>query len=222
VKPTGAPRFTRYEVLGFGVANGAPAVRIDRMGPDNYWFGARPHISLERRGPGVDAMIEQVRLAVANYPYPNTYRLWPGPNSNTFLAHIARQVPELVIQLPSNAVGKDFLPGGRLFATAPSESGFQVSLYGLAGILLDGREGLEVNLLGLSLGVDPIRPAATAGAANTWITASCVVAGSGERPVGSRRAWRHGTPARGSGRQKLTSTGARYSPSRSNAAPHTR
>jgi hypothetical protein len=128
VKPTGAPRFTRYEVLGFGVANGAPAVRIDRMGPDNYWFGARPHISLERRGPGVDAMIEQVRLAVANYPYPNTYRLWPGPNSNTFLAHIARQVPELVIQLPSNAVGKDFLPGGRLFATAPSESGFQVSL----------------------------------------------------------------------------------------------
>jgi len=161
-------------------------------------------------------MIEQVRLTVANYPYSNTYRPWPGPNSNTFLAHIARQVPELVIQLPSNAVGKDFLPGGRLFATAPSESGFQVSLYGLAGILLDG------HLLGLSLGVDPIRPAATAGAANTWITASCVVAGSRERLVGSRRAWCHGTPARGSGRQKLTSTGARYSPSRSNAAPHTR
>jgi hypothetical protein len=222
VKPTGAPRFTRYEVLGFGVANGAPAVRIDRMGPDNYWFGARPHISLERRGPGVDAMIEQVRLAAANYPYPNTYRPWPGPNSNAFLAHIARQVPELVIQLPSNAVGKDFLPSGRLFATAPSESGFQASLYGLAGILLAGREGLEVNLLGLSLGVDRIRLAAMAGAANTWITASGVVAGSGERPVGSRRAWCHGTPARGSGRQKLTSIGARYSPSRSNAAPHTR
>jgi hypothetical protein len=47
VKPTGAPRFTRYEVLGFGVANGAPALRIDRMGPDNYWFGARPQILIE-------------------------------------------------------------------------------------------------------------------------------------------------------------------------------
>jgi hypothetical protein len=46
-----------------------------------------------------------------------------------------------------------------------------------------------------------------AGAANTWITASCVTAGSGERPVGSRRAWCHGTPPRGSGR--LTSTGIR-------------
>jgi hypothetical protein len=33
------------------------------------------------------------------------------------------------------------------------------------------------------------------------------LAGSGERPVGSRRAWRHGTPPRGSGRQKLTSRG---------------
>ncbi len=131
VKPTGAPRFTRYEVLGFGVANGAPAVRIDRMGPDNYWFGARPQILLDRRGAGVDEMIAQVRAAVASYPYPNSYRPWPGPNSNTFLAHIARQVPDLAIQLPSNAVGKDFLPGGRLFAAAPSGSGFQLSLYGL-------------------------------------------------------------------------------------------
>ena len=44
VKPAGRPRFTRFEVLGFGVANGAPAVRIDRMAPDNYWFGARRQI----------------------------------------------------------------------------------------------------------------------------------------------------------------------------------
>ena len=50
VKPTGAERYTRYEVLGFGVANGAPAVRVDRTGPDNYWFGDRPQIILDRRG----------------------------------------------------------------------------------------------------------------------------------------------------------------------------
>jgi hypothetical protein len=129
------------------------------MGPDNYWFGARPQVLLDRRGAGVDEMIAQVRAAVANYPYPNTYRPWPGPNSNTFLAHIARQVPELAIQLPSNAIGKDFLPGGGLFAAAPSGSGFQVSLCGLIGILLAGREDLEANLLGLSFGVDPVRPA---------------------------------------------------------------
>src|SRR5271167_3929164 len=159
VKTTGADRYTRYEVLGFGVANGAPAVRVDRMGPDNYWFGARPQIVYERRGPGVDAMIEDITVAVARYPYPHEYRAWPGPNSNTFTAFIARQVPELGLDLPSNAVGKDFLPGGAWFAAAPSGSGFQVSLYGLAGLLIAPAEGLELNLLGLNFGIDAIAPA---------------------------------------------------------------
>ena len=36
---------------------------------------------------------------------------------------------------------------------------FQVSLYGLGDILLAVREGLEVNLPGLSFGVAPVRPA---------------------------------------------------------------
>jgi hypothetical protein len=129
------------------------------MGPDNYWFGARPRILLDRRGAGVDEIIEQVRAAIASYPYPDAYRAWPGPNSNTFLAYIARRVPGLGIHLPSNAVGKDFLPGAGLFAAAPSGSGFQVSLYGLAGILVAADEGFEMNLLGLSLGIDPVRPA---------------------------------------------------------------
>ena len=82
VKPTGAQRYTRYEVLGFGVANGAPAVRVDRTGPDNYWFGARPRLVLDRRGPDIDAIIDKIRAAVARYPYPHDYRAWPGPNSN--------------------------------------------------------------------------------------------------------------------------------------------
>ena len=159
VKPSAASRFTRYEVLGFGVANGAPAVRVDRMGPDNYWFGARPEIVLDRRGPGVDAIIEEIRAAVADYPYPHEYRAWPGPNSNTFTAYIARRVPELGLDLPSNAIGKDFLPGCALFARAPSGSGFQVSLYGVAGILLAAEEGLELNVLGLNIGVDAAVPA---------------------------------------------------------------
>ena len=134
-------------------------VRIDRMGPDNYWFGARPQIILDRRGPEVDAMIEGIAAAVARYPYPHEYRAWPGPNSNTFTAYIARQVPELGLDLPSNAIGKDFLPEGALFAKAPSGSGFQVSLYGLAGILLAAEEGLEVNVLGLNVGLDAAVPA---------------------------------------------------------------
>ena len=65
--------------------------------------------------------------------------------------HIGREVPELGLNLPSNAVGKDFLPGSALFASAPSGSGFQVSLYGLAGVLFAVDEGFELNVLGLNI-----------------------------------------------------------------------
>ena len=88
------------------------------------------------------------------YPYPDSYRTWPGPNSNTFVAHIARAVPELRVDLPPTAIGKDFLPGGSIFARAPSGTGFQVSLYGLLGITGALEEGVELNLLGLSFGLD--------------------------------------------------------------------
>ena len=159
VKPAGAARYTRYEVLGFGVSSGTPAVRVDRTGPDNYWFGARPEVILDRRGPGVDALIGAVRDAVARYPYPRAYRVWPGPNSNTFTAFVARAVPALGLDLPSNAVGKDFLPGGALFGAAPSGTGYQLSLFGLAGLLVARAEGIEVNLFGLNLGIDFAAPA---------------------------------------------------------------
>jgi len=159
VKPTDAPRYTRYEVMGFGVSHGAPAVRVDRTGPDNYHFGARPEIVLDKRGPGVDALIAKIQAAVASYPYPRDYRPWPGPNSNTFIAYIGRQVPDLALDLPSNAIGKDYLPGGGIFASAPSGTGFQVSLLGVAGVLVAADEGFELNLLGLNFGVDAASPA---------------------------------------------------------------
>jgi uncharacterized protein DUF3750 len=158
VKPTNAPRFTRYEVIGFGVSEGAPAVRIDRTGPDNYWFGAAPEVVMDRRGPSVDSLIEKVKAAVDAYPYPQSYRAWPGPNSNTFTAFIGRAVPELGLDLPPNAIGKDYLPSGSLFGAAPSGTGYQLSLFGLAGLLAARKEGLELNLLGLTFGIDLASP----------------------------------------------------------------
>jgi len=159
LKPAEAPAYTRYEVMGWGVGSGRPAIRVNRMGPDNHWFGSRPDRLVDRRGPEVGALIEKVEAAIKDYPYPDRYRSWPGPNSNTFLAHIGRAVPELRLDLPSTAIGKDFLPNGDLTALAPSGTGVQVSLFGLAGLLVGAEEGLEVNLLGLSFGIDLNRPA---------------------------------------------------------------
>jgi hypothetical protein len=159
VKHSGAAQYSRYEVLGFGVAQGAPALRVDRMGPDNYWFGARPRLVLDRREAGLDPVIDKIRAAVASYPYRHEYRAWPGPNSNTFTAYVARAVPELGLALPANAIGKDYLPGGALFAMAPSGTGIQLSLFGVVGLLVALKEGVELNLLGLNLGVDFVAPA---------------------------------------------------------------
>jgi hypothetical protein len=140
-------------VLGFSVSEENPAIRVDRTGPDNYWFGAKPDLILDRRGPGADALIAKVRAAVSTYPYPNEYLAWPGPNSNTFTAWIARQVPELGLAMPSNAIGKDYLPGGAVFAAAPSATGYQFSLFGVIGLLIARNEGVEINLLGMDLGI---------------------------------------------------------------------
>ncbi len=159
VKRSGAPEYTRYEVIGWGVDRGASALRVNRTGPDNYWFGSRPDLLVDARGEGVDALIDRLEAAVGAYPYPATYRTWPGPNSNTFTAFVGRSVPELRLDLPPTAVGKDFLPGGAPVGLAPSGTGVQVSVLGLAGVLVGWEEGLEVNVLGLTFGLDWNRPA---------------------------------------------------------------
>jgi hypothetical protein len=159
VKPSNARRYTRYEVFGWSVMRGYPAIQVDRTGPDNYWFGSTPEKLVERRGASVDAMIQRIEEAVKSYPYPDRYRTWPGPNSNTFVAYIARAVPELRLDLPPTAIGKDFLANGSIVAVAPSGTGYQLSLYGLLGVTGALEEGIELNVLGLSFGLDFNTPA---------------------------------------------------------------
>lgn len=159
-KPRDTDHFTRFEVMGFGVSRGRQAVRIHQGIPDAYWFGAEPTLLRDVRGGAeVDRLIERLHEAAGRYPHPDEYRIWPGPNSNTFIAYLAREVPELRLELPANAIGKDYLPAGAAFGTAPSGSGVQVSLFGVLGFTVAAEEGLELNLLGLSLGVDAWPPA---------------------------------------------------------------
>jgi hypothetical protein len=156
VKPTGAPAFTIYEVLGWRAMRGMSAVVTSNRAPDGRWFGAAPELLADIRGEGVDAMIEEIDRAARAYPYPNQYRVWPGPNSNTFTAFVARQVPALKVDLPPTAIGKDYLPNGDIVAQPPGGKGVQVSLFGLLGFLVGPEEGLEINILGLTFGVDPM------------------------------------------------------------------
>lgn len=154
LKDEGAAEYERFEVVGWGVRRGLPAVRRNMRAPDGYWAGNAPELVAEKRGPEAAALIPKIRAAVASYPWPDSYVTWPGPNSNTFVAYVLRQVPELGVELPPTAIGKDFL-GAQLLAPMPSGTGYQISLLGLLGVGLARAEGLELNLLGLVIGVDP-------------------------------------------------------------------
>jgi hypothetical protein len=156
VKPTDAEHFTIYHVIGWRVVRGGEGVTIERRPADMRWFGAEPELFADLRGGGVDRIIAKIDKAARNYPHNGDYGMWPGPNSNTFIAHVAREVPELRLDLPPTAIGKDYLTNGHVVDRAPSGTGWQFSLFGLLGVLVGVEEGIEVNVLGLVLGVDPL------------------------------------------------------------------
>lgn len=63
----------------------------------------------DRRGKDADTLIEAIDRAARAYPWPDTYTIFPGPNSNTFTAWVARQVPELKLELPFTAIGSGYV-----------------------------------------------------------------------------------------------------------------
>jgi hypothetical protein len=158
VKPGNATGYTVYEVTGWRLRWGGSALAISQRAPDARWYGNAPELIAEKRGEGVDDLIARIDKAAREYPYASEYTVWPGPNSNTFVAWIARAVPELKVDLPSTAIGKDYL-GDKLVSSAPSGSGFQLSLGGLLAFTASGVEGIELNILGLTFGIDPFDPA---------------------------------------------------------------
>jgi len=160
VKPQNAASYTRIEVFGFHLRRYGRTISLNQRSPDSYWFGGTPTLLREiRGGKEVDSMIDRLYTAAENYPYDKQYRVWPGPNSNTFVAWLGRALPELKLELPVTAIGKDYLPGGALFARTPSNTGVQFSLGGVVGLLVGVEEGVEVNLLGFSAGIDLLPPA---------------------------------------------------------------
>ncbi len=154
VKRTDAPAFTVHEVIGWRLGRSHTAVVASNRTPDGYWYGSRPELLGDIRGPGVDAVIDRIEAAVKAYPWPDRYHVWPGPNSNTFTAFVLRRAPELRVDLPPTAIGKDYL-GWRSVNKTPSGTGGQANLFGLLGVAAGLEEGIEVNLLGLNFGVDP-------------------------------------------------------------------
>ena len=158
-KPENAPEYTIHQVIGWRAYRGLPVVVSAPGIPDGRWFGNEPTLIGGLSGSAAAKAIPKILEAVASYPYANEYQLWPGPNSNTFMAYLGRKVPELQMDLPATAIGKDYPINGSMLDRTPSGTGYQLSMLGLLGVSVGREEGFELNLLGLNFGIDFFRPA---------------------------------------------------------------
>lgn len=156
VKPRGAPRYTRFDVVGWGTP-----LRRDAYPADGRWYGNPPRLVVARTGHDAQALIPDIVAAVEAYPHAarGDYRIWPGPNSNSFVGHVLTEVPDIKAQLPPEALGRDYPTDGRWLTRTPSGTGLRLSLAGYLGLTLGWVEGFEVNVLGAVTGFDMRRPA---------------------------------------------------------------
>ncbi|GGB02366.1 DUF3750 domain-containing protein [Agarivorans gilvus] len=105
IKPENAAEYTVYEVVGWQ----RPGLRqYQTTTPDRYWYGAEPEKVLSIQGDKAARLIPQLKQVVTRYPWADQYRLFPGPNSNTFPAWVGLQIPELELKMPFRAIGSAY------------------------------------------------------------------------------------------------------------------
>ena len=152
LKRPGEAQWTRYDVVGWG-----NPVRRNGWAADAFWYGNRPYVVAEISGAEAEALLPRVEASIAAYPYAarGSYTVWPGPNSNSFVAWVVRNTEGFAAELPPVAVGKDYLGAGMQLARAASGTGVVFSVSGILGLTLAWEEGVEINLLGTAIGVDP-------------------------------------------------------------------
>jgi len=125
VKPAGASSYRRYEVLGWRLRRGGSVVVESEGVPDRYWYGSEPRLHVDVRGEAAAALIPRIEAASGCYPWPDAYTLWPGPNSNSYVEWIALSVPELGLELPWRAIGRNWMRDN--FDAAPACLGAQAA-----------------------------------------------------------------------------------------------
>lgn len=154
IKGQGEAEYVVSQVIGWRQARSGTALFSEEGIPDKSWYGNEPTLLLDLKGKKAGVLINEVKEAIARYPWSHDYTLWPGPNSNTFIAWLGLEVPELGLDLPSTAIGKDWRPFKQFIGPSASGTGLQASLFGLLGASIGYEEGLEINLLGLSMELD--------------------------------------------------------------------
>ncbi|MGE0501503.1 MAG: DUF3750 domain-containing protein [Rhizobiaceae bacterium] len=150
-KKAGATRYERYDKVGWG-----NPIRHNAYAADGRWYSNTPAVLHAARGSEAERLIPEIEKAIASYPHAERggYRIWPGPNSNSFVAHVLKSVPEFGGRMPPNAVGRDYAPGLWAVDVSPDWFDVHVTLGGVAGVSIGRSSGIEIHLGGLVVGID--------------------------------------------------------------------
>jgi hypothetical protein len=108
-KARDASNYRIYQVIGWRLRRGRPVVSVTDGDPAKPWFGSPAILLQDIRGDKADLLIDRIDAAVERYPFASAYKMWPGPNSNSFVAWIGLQVPELELSLPAKAIGQAWM-----------------------------------------------------------------------------------------------------------------
>ena len=147
------------QVTSWNIRREGRAINFSKGIPDRLWYDNYPTVIFEARGEKALKIVQQVKELMKNYPFNQRYSLMPGPNSNTFVSYLIRNIDDIDIELPPHAIGKDYLGKDKYLEKTASNTGYVFSFRGLIGLTLGLKEGVELNLGGLHFGVDFWPPA---------------------------------------------------------------
>lgn len=142
----------RYELLGHGFKSSTNE-------PFNYFgegnVALHGVVRADRTAIAKVVACLDIETPRYNKEHP-TYFPIPGPNSNTYVDQLLRRCG-IAVSLPATCVGKDYRGIASVSATSGG-TGVQVETW-IAGISLGLKEGVELHILGLDLGIDLWPPA---------------------------------------------------------------
>jgi hypothetical protein len=109
MKAKGASSYQIYQVIGWRQRRGRPVLSVSEGDPGRPWFGSPAILLQEKIGEEAETLVEKISAAVASYPFPDEYRMWPGPSSNSFVAWIGLEVPDLGLEVSRKAMGQGWM-----------------------------------------------------------------------------------------------------------------
>ncbi|MFN3241998.1 MAG: DUF3750 domain-containing protein [Planctomycetota bacterium] len=144
----------RIEILGRSTGVRMREIDAEQARSDERFDGREVHVLATYTGEAARAMVPVMIDKAPGFPHANGYEPWPGPNSNTFVEWLSHQVPGLWVEQYGTAVGKDYPINGWVRAgVSTTRTGLELETP-YVGVQVGLQEGVELHLVGLTLGID--------------------------------------------------------------------